>query len=169
MSRRGPARRRAALFFHRTAAQGVGCGPFPIQIDQGRDIVVIRLQYYDMARIVFMDGRKHLPATAPHTKVGDSIGRWEGDTLVVDTDHLEPSTITNNGAEGVRIVAVNGSQITDGLISNNTISNNGGDGILFGLTDSNATLFSIDNNLGINQNHLPVVVKKRLSAFGVFE
>ena len=72
-------------------------GPFPIQIDQGRDLIVIRLQYYDMVRIVFMDGRGHLPASAPHTKVGDSIGHWEGDTLVVDTDHLEPSTITNNG------------------------------------------------------------------------
>jgi len=74
-------------------------GPFPIQIDQGRDIVVIRLQYYDMVRLVFMDGRKHLPASAPHTKVGDSIGHWEGDTLVVDTDHLEPSTLTNNGLD----------------------------------------------------------------------
>ena len=72
-------------------------GPFPIRIDQGRDIVVIRLQYYDMARIVFTDGRGHGPASAPHTKVGDSIGHWEGDTLVVDTDHLEPATITNNG------------------------------------------------------------------------
>jgi hypothetical protein len=82
-------------------------GPFPIQIDQGRDIIVIRLQYYDMARIVFMDGRPHLPASAPHTKVGDSIGRWEGDTLVVDTDHLEPATITNNGlshSEAVHVI-----------------------------------------------------------------
>jgi hypothetical protein len=82
-------------------------GPFPIQIDQGRDLVVIRLQYYDMVRIVFTDGRKHLPAAAPHTKVGDSIGRWEGDTLVVDTDHLEPSTITNNGldhSENVHVI-----------------------------------------------------------------
>ena len=72
-------------------------GPFPIRIDQGRDIVVIRLQYYDMVRIVFTDGRAHLPASAPHSKVGDSVGHWEGDTLVVDTDHLEPATITNNG------------------------------------------------------------------------
>ena len=82
-------------------------GPFPIRIDQGRDITVIRLQYYDMVRIVFTDGRKHLPASAPHTKVGDSIGHWEGDTLVVDTDHLEAATITNNGlshSENVHVV-----------------------------------------------------------------
>jgi len=82
-------------------------GPFPIRIDQGKDIVVIRLQYYDMIRIVFMDGRSHLPPAAPHTKVGDSIGHWEGDTLVVDTDHLEPATITNNGlshSENVHVI-----------------------------------------------------------------
>jgi hypothetical protein len=82
-------------------------GPFPIQIDQGRDIVVIRLQYYDMVRLVFTDGRRHLPAAAPHTKVGDSIGHWEGDTLVVDTDHLEAATITNNGlshSENVHVI-----------------------------------------------------------------
>jgi hypothetical protein len=82
-------------------------GPFPVRIDQGRDIIVIRLQYYDMVRIVFMDGRAHLPAAAPHTKVGDSVGHWEGDTLVVDTDHLEPATITNNGldhSENVHVV-----------------------------------------------------------------
>ena len=82
-------------------------GPFPIQIDQGRDIVVIRLQYYDMVRIVFTDGRKHLPTSAPHTKVGDSVGHWEGDTLVVDTDHLEAATITNKGlshSENVHVI-----------------------------------------------------------------
>lgn len=72
-------------------------GPFPIRIDQGRDLMAIRLEYYDMTRLVFLDGRPHLPADAPHTKVGDSIGHWDGDLLVIDTTHLEPSTITNNG------------------------------------------------------------------------
>ena len=72
-------------------------GPFPLRIEQGTQFVLIRLEYFDMVRIVFMDGRKHLPADAPHSKIGDSIGHWEGDELVVDTDHLEASTITNNG------------------------------------------------------------------------
>ena len=44
-----------------------------------------------------MDGRPHPPAGAPHYKMGHSIGHWEGDVLVVDTTHLEPGTITNNG------------------------------------------------------------------------
>ena len=44
-----------------------------------------------------MDGRPHPPADAPHSKTGHSIGRWEGDDLIVDTTHLAPATITNNG------------------------------------------------------------------------
>jgi hypothetical protein len=69
-------------------------------------LIVIRLEYYDMVRIVFMT-RGHLPPDAPHTKTGDSVGHWEGDTLVVDTDHLESSTIANNGlnhSEDVHVI-----------------------------------------------------------------
>jgi hypothetical protein len=72
-------------------------GPFPIEIFQATELTVIRLEYFDMARVIFTDGRKHLPAGAPLTKTGDSIGHWEGDTLVVDTIHLKEATITNNG------------------------------------------------------------------------
>ncbi|MEO8307329.1 MAG: hypothetical protein ABI616_04730 [Pseudomonadota bacterium] len=72
-------------------------GPFPIEIFQGTEMTVMRLEYFDMARVIFTDGRKHLPADGPLTKTGDSIGHWEGDTLVVDTIHLKEATITNNG------------------------------------------------------------------------
>lgn len=72
-------------------------GPFPIEIFQGTEMTVIRLEYFDMARVIFTDGRPHLPAGAPLTKTGNSIGHWEGDTLVVDTIHLKEATITNNG------------------------------------------------------------------------
>ena len=72
-------------------------GPFPIEIHQGTELIVMRLEYYDMVRIIFMDGRPHPAANAPHTKVGHSVGRWDGATLVVDTTHLSASTITNNG------------------------------------------------------------------------
>lgn len=72
-------------------------GPFPIEIFQGTEMTVMRLEYFDMARVIFTDGRRHMPAGAPLTKTGDSIGRWEGDTLVVETIHLKEATITNNG------------------------------------------------------------------------
>jgi len=74
-------------------------GPFPMEIHQATELIVMRLEYYDLVRIVFMDGRPHPPASAPHTKVGHSIGRWDGRTLVVDTTHLSASTITNNGLD----------------------------------------------------------------------
>ena len=74
-------------------------GPFPIVIFQGTELTVIRMEYFDMTRVIFTDGRGHLPADGPHTKTGDSIGHWEGDTLVVETTHLKESTITNNGLD----------------------------------------------------------------------
>ncbi len=72
-------------------------GPFPMEIYQGTEMMVFKYEYFDLVRIIFMDGRPHPPADAPHSKVGHSVGHWEGDTLVVDTSHLEAATITNNG------------------------------------------------------------------------
>jgi hypothetical protein len=74
-------------------------GPFPIEIFQGTELIVMRLEYFDMTRVIFMDGRAPWPKDAPHTKTGFSLGHWEGDTLVVTTTHLKAATITNNGLE----------------------------------------------------------------------
>jgi hypothetical protein len=46
-----------------------------------------------------MDGREHPGADFPHTKMGFSTGRWDGEELVVDTTHIAASTITNNGLD----------------------------------------------------------------------
>ncbi|MGZ3272471.1 MAG: hypothetical protein ACXU82_00310 [Caulobacteraceae bacterium] len=72
-------------------------GPFPMEVYQGTELIIFKLEYYDIVRVIFMDGRGHPPKDAPHSKTGHSIGRWDGDVLVVDTDHLEASTLTNNG------------------------------------------------------------------------
>ena len=81
-------------------------GPFPIEIFQGTEFTVIRLEYFDMTRLIFTDGRKHLPPDGPHTKTGDSIAHWDGDTFVVETTHLKESTITNNGLDHSRKIRV---------------------------------------------------------------
>ena len=81
-------------------------GPFPMEIHQASELIVMKLEYYDLVRIVFMDGRAH-PDKVPHSKVGHSIGRWDGSTLVVDTVKISESTITNNGlnhSDGVHVV-----------------------------------------------------------------
>jgi hypothetical protein len=71
--------------------------PFPMEIHAGRDLIVFRMEYFDLYRVVFMDGRAHPPPEAPHTLSGHSVGRWEGETLVVDTTHIAPGTFMNNG------------------------------------------------------------------------
>ena len=71
--------------------------PFPMEIYQDNELVVFRMEYYDMTRVIFLDGRTHPPADAPHTKNGHSVGHWEGDELVVDTTHILSASFMNNG------------------------------------------------------------------------
>jgi hypothetical protein len=56
------------------------------QIQQTGDSVVILVEMVHDARIVRLGGR-HPPAGV-RTWMGDSIGRWEGDTLVVETSNI---------------------------------------------------------------------------------
>jgi hypothetical protein len=82
-------------------------GTFPFQIVQAPGLLVFRYEYYDQVRLIFTDGRGHPPAEAPHSKMGHSIGWWEGDELVIETTHIAASTITNNGldhTDNVRMV-----------------------------------------------------------------
>jgi hypothetical protein len=74
-------------------------GPFPIEIYQGTELMVMRLEFMDMARVFLIGDRPEWPAKAPHTKVGYSRAHWEGDILVVVTTHLKEATITNNGLD----------------------------------------------------------------------
>ena len=53
------------------------------------DRVIIRDEWFDAERIVFTDGRAH-PADGERTRLGHSVGHWEGDTLVVDTRLFAP-------------------------------------------------------------------------------
>jgi hypothetical protein len=73
-------------------------GPFPIEIFEGRDLVVIKLEYFDLVRVIFMNETEH-PDDWPHSQTGHSVGRWEGNTLVVDTAKLMAGTLFNNGGD----------------------------------------------------------------------
>ena len=57
------------------------------QIVQTPDAVLIHAEMIHDARIVYLDGRAHAPANL-RSSSGDSIGKWEGDTLVVDTTNF---------------------------------------------------------------------------------
>jgi hypothetical protein len=57
--------------------------PYQWEIVQGLDKVVILYEYLHMFRVVPINGTH--PADPDPTWMGDSVGHWEGDTLVVDT------------------------------------------------------------------------------------
>ena len=57
------------------------------QIVQTRDAVVVYAEMIHDVRVIRMDGRPHLPA-GDRRWMGDSIGRWVGSTLVVDTTNF---------------------------------------------------------------------------------
>lgn len=62
------------------------------------DVIIIRSEFYDAKRTVYLDGRSH-PDNGERTVQGHSIGKWEDDTLVIDTtlfaDHCAP--VPNTG------------------------------------------------------------------------
>jgi hypothetical protein len=70
------------------------------QIIQSADHVVIATEMIHDARIIPLDGRPHLPGTIRQW-LGDSRGRWEGNTLVVDTTNFIDQS--GNGQSALRI------------------------------------------------------------------
>jgi len=71
--------------------------PSPLQILQPPGYVVVLHERMSW-RTIPLDGRAHLP---DHLRLwqGDSIGRWEGDTLVVETTNLNGKTWLNEVGE----------------------------------------------------------------------
>jgi len=58
--------------------------PYPFQIVQTPALVIILHEYPNTFRIIPTDGRKH-PVDSDPKWLGDPVGRWEGDTFVVDS------------------------------------------------------------------------------------
>ena len=100
----------AALSFDRAAYQevyGSTCtvahmpavtspGRYLLRIHQDADVIHIIYQRTDTIRTVRMSAGPP-PADFPHTRLGYSVGRWDGDTLVVETTHLTGGNVGNSG------------------------------------------------------------------------
>ena len=54
-------------------------------------------QTFEGHRTIWMDGRPHPPAWAPHTWMGFSTGRFVGQALEVQTTHLKQGWLRRNG------------------------------------------------------------------------
>jgi hypothetical protein len=72
------------------------------QIVQTRDTVMILTEMVHDVRVVRMGG-SHLPPTV-RKWMGDSIGRWEGDTLVIDTTNFTAKTRFRGSTDNLHIV-----------------------------------------------------------------
>ena len=72
------------------------------QIIQTADVVMILVEMNHDARLVRINGT-HPPASV-HQWLGDSIGHWEGDTLVVDTTNFNDQTRFRGTAEKLHVI-----------------------------------------------------------------
>jgi len=62
--------------------------PLPFEIVQLPERLYMIFQTTPLVRYIYADGREH-PEGYPSTFMGHSIGKWDGDTLVVDTVALD--------------------------------------------------------------------------------
>jgi hypothetical protein len=74
-----------------------------LQIWQEPGHVVVVPEMMPMARIIPLDGRPHLGA-AIRPLHGDSRGRWNGDTLVVETTNVQDRTAFRGASETLKVI-----------------------------------------------------------------
>lgn len=80
--------------------------PYPMEIVDNGDTILMRLEEYDTRRTVHMNAAA-VPAGQPSSDLGYSIGHWEGDTLVVRTSNVSYRFFSSVGiplSEAVEIV-----------------------------------------------------------------
>jgi len=65
--------------------------PWPMQVVQAPGEVIMLFEYDSIRHQIFTDGRQHDTSLGP-LWMGDSIGHWEGDTLVADTVNFNDKT-----------------------------------------------------------------------------
>ena len=101
-----------------------------MQIVQSPGYVNIIIEMAHDSRIIKISDERN-PASAAHQKwMGDSIGRWEGDTLVVETKNYNP-WITYRGAP------------TENLTVIETFRREGDNKIVYGFTVDDPTVYTV--------------------------
>src|SRR5258708_10876955 len=74
-----------------------------LQIVQGPGYVVLLHEIDHSTRVIPTDGRPHAPRNV-HFYQGDSVGHWEGNTLVVDTTNFTDLTAFRGSGEKLHLV-----------------------------------------------------------------
>jgi hypothetical protein len=89
--------------------------PYPVQVVQSESTILMMSEFASAHRTIYMGGKDSAPAD---TWMGWSNGRWDGDTLVIDTRGFMGGTISALDQEGtiqVRFLDRAGNYHTDGL------------------------------------------------------
>ena len=81
--------------------RGLGGARILSELDPlGRNVRAYHIQFWrSLDRPIYMDGRPHPPAWAPHSWSGFSTGEWVGNTLVVQTTHLKDGFLRRGGPQ----------------------------------------------------------------------
>jgi hypothetical protein len=88
----------------RLSGTNTGAGPLGYYaIVQTGSHLVLFLEAIHEARVVPLDGRPHLPP-AVRQPSGDSRGRWDGQTLVIDTTNFSTSTDFMGSSDHLHVV-----------------------------------------------------------------
>ena len=69
---------------------------YPFEIVQTDDLIVFLYESNGLVRRIYMDGRE-IPDHMPSAKSGYSVGRWDGEDLVVMTTKIAPALLTGGG------------------------------------------------------------------------
>jgi len=72
------------------------------RITQNRDNIAIQYGQMNLKRTVYMNMKEH-PANIKPTRAGHSVGRWEGETLVIDTVGFLPGVLNGNTRHGEKL------------------------------------------------------------------
>ncbi len=77
--------------------------PSYYQIVETPSVVMIMTEMFHDVRVVKMNNRQHPPENVQGW-LGDSIGHWKGDTLVVETTNYRPRAFQNVSSEKLHII-----------------------------------------------------------------
>ena len=80
--------------------------PYLVEIVETEDRILFFHESFMQARHVYVDGRTP-PVYYPHSRLGFSVGHWEGSTLVVETTHIKANVRDYRGeplSESARVI-----------------------------------------------------------------
>jgi hypothetical protein len=65
----------------------------PLQISREGDTIILQHEWMDARRVIHLNQDSH-PADGPRTSLGHSIGRFDGDTLIVETANYSQGVLS---------------------------------------------------------------------------